>query len=880
MRLVFLAVLCSALVDAATYISAATGNFTATGTWATIDGTSEVDVSNGTINISTANIDSPTFTPGAITVDGIALKISSRLTTGTFTATLRQNGVADVDAVTVNVTDLPNNGWVFFKFGSSHLLLGATLYHFRVVCSNTGNQVVLSRSTTGTNNMDKMLRTTSNPGALSANDKFVMVGNLTGAGTGNNITITQDNTATTSWCPVVSGGPPQGCTVNQRATLNWGTTNGVNYYLKVKGIFQISDGGIMNMGTSGTQMGTTATAVLEFDSAANVDSGLVVKNGGTFAAWGATKTNLATLLTADAAATATTITVGDTTGWAASDNLGFASTTRTYSQYETKVIQTVDSGTGVTLTAGLTNAHSGTSPTQGEVVNLTQNVKIRGISVTLQGYINVEATASFTARYTEIYQMGATTTGKRGIDTATTSGTFDVQYCSIHDFRVNNSMFINDTGVKSGTWSVDHTVFYRATHFLLAYTGSSIGNVFTNNVMMGTDNNSGSGAAIVMGNGSSGTFTGNTITSANDGCILYDNTAAPTAFSNNTIHSCASYGIRFVRSMNLATFSNLTIWRNTNAGIRFEGAFFNNQFNFDTITMFGNGTANMQIGGTEAFVDCTWSNLVLSGDSTFATTVGIQEAVSGITWMRHRIINSTFGIATGIKVAHSTSDFGNSANNNPREIIFENCNLASGTPIGAPTQFSSIGDYMAFEKWGQAAGTHRYYQLYGLVQTETGIVHGGALSQRMTPYSSSNKMYSAPWRVAVLNGGTVAASVWVYKSKSTDGSGCAANYSGNQPRLLVRANSALGIDSDTVLATYSASTGSWNQLSGTTAAVNDDGVLEFYVDADGTAGCVYVDNWLPRGAQDTSGLKFWFQGFPAPLGGGGASTSPAAAYVN
>jgi hypothetical protein len=40
-----------------------------------------------------------------------------------------------------------------------------------------------------------------------------------------------------------------------------------------------------------------------------------------------------------------------------------------------------------------------------------------------------------------------------------------------------------------------------------------------------------------------------------------------------------------------------------------------------------------------------------------------------------------------------------------------------------------------------------------------------------------------------------------------------------------------------------ASNGTWQQLTGTTSAVNADGGLEFVVDCDGTVGWVNVDDW-------------------------------------
>jgi hypothetical protein len=53
----------------------------------------------------------------------------------------------------------------------------------------------------------------------------------------------------------------------------------------------------------------------------------------------------------------------------------------------------------------------------------------------------------------------------------------------------------------------------------------------------------------------------------------------------------------------------------------------------------------------------------------------------------------------------------------------------------------------------------------------------------------------------------------------------------------------MGYTSDTVLDTMTSAAGSWEQLSATTAAASQDGVFEVYVDCDGTAGWVNVDDW-------------------------------------
>ena len=145
---------------------------------------------------------------------------------------------------------------------------------------------------------------------------------------------------------------------------------------------------------------------------------------------------------------------------------------------------------------------------------------------------------------------------------------------------------------------------------------------------------------------------------------------------------------------------------------------------------------------------------------------------------------------------------------------------------------------LSFEKYNQTAGDHRTEMTFGQLRTDATVYNTAAPSMRMTPNTAGIKLESAPLgrgvQAAVNSGDTVTASVAVRKDTT---------YTGSQPRLIVRANAAIGINSDTVLATYSAGTGAWNSLSGTTAAANDDGVMEFIVDCDGTAGFVNLDDW-------------------------------------
>ena len=94
--------------------------------------------------------------------------------------------------------------------------------------------------------------------------------------------------------------------------------------------------------------------------------------------------------------------------------------------------------------------------------------------------------------------------------------------------------------------------------------------------------------------------------------------------------------------------------------------------------------------------------------------------------------------------------------------------------------------------------------------------------------------------VAVNSGATVTPTVQVEIDAAYNGS--------TMPQLVVLRNRAAGILTDTVLDTHSGATGAFEALSGATAAVAADCLLEFVVRVYGTAGNAYVDSWSTAAA--------------------------------
>src|SRR5262245_36297369 len=129
----------------ATLHAVADGVMSSASTWALCNSTAEQDGTETiTVNIPITVADSSTFTPGAITVDGIGLKVTSVAAspTGTVTITLRNSTDAvDAASITINANDLVGFptagavtcGWTFFKFASSVTLIAGKAYTVRLV---------------------------------------------------------------------------------------------------------------------------------------------------------------------------------------------------------------------------------------------------------------------------------------------------------------------------------------------------------------------------------------------------------------------------------------------------------------------------------------------------------------------------------------------------------------------------------------------------------------------------------------------------------------------------------------------------------------------------------------------------------------------------
>jgi hypothetical protein len=252
------------------------------------------------------------------------------------------------------------------------------------------------------------------------------------------------------------------------------------------------------------------------------------------------------------------------------------------------------------------------------------------------------------------------------------------------------------------------------------------------------------------------------------------------------------------------------------------------------------GNNNSGCGFTSSHCDVIWRDCTFAGETTLAQARAVTSTVSNSAY-KWRFENCTFGVATSNRVAHSQSAVGGTTMTSlVAEIIFNNCNIADAVEIDTAYLAGIVGrSFVVKHRKDGTTNTHeKSYPRYGTVAYEATTFRTAAPAEKLSPtlgLSTYFKLRSSPKRIPVLLGEAVSVSCYVRK----DGT-----YDGNQPRLVMLANPALGLDDDLVLDTLTVAHSNWEQLSGTqTPVAEENGVVEVVVEVDGTTGNAYVDDW-------------------------------------
>jgi hypothetical protein len=832
----------------ATVASIATGNLTSSSTWGLINSTSFSSAATAGETLTTAYSGTrcTAFTPGAITIDGIGVYLWQQVSTsGTISVSL-YNSTAGADVagteVTINNSDMPAcNGtaasaqWVFFKFSAPVTLLTATNYQVQAKTSGSG-QIILARDGT-TDNISRFLRTTTTQ-APTTGDDMIITSEWTGAGSQTTFTVTMDSTAATDYGSGNTAGTLPAIIVCAGCTLTYGTSASTNYVLRLSGWLKVGRNAIFRMGNTGSEIPRTSTAVLEFDCAADGDFGMYIDNTATVSMYGLSRTSgkniVQCLLNTDEAISSTSLGVDTDTGWLSGDSIAIAPTTQTRTQAETRVLNGNAGASSMDITVGLTNAHSGTSPTQAEVILLTRNVKFRSVSSTAMTFMFMDDLATVAVSWVEFSYIGSSTSQKRGveIDTAST-GTALFEYISIYNTELT-SMIVSNANSTGVTLS-NIVTYNNVTAFSYLGTLASSTNTITNftTILCSAFTLTGMGFTSIDGL----TVAGNSATTTMGGITALNGQMV----ENVTIHSGGGFALSQLFGSN-NMFSNLKIWRNSSTGIILSTTVSN--CTIDGLELFGNTTTNLAFTGTIGNVMI--KGLVSNGDTTFATTNGIGITGSTNQSVVNVVIHSAdMSTVSGIKTAHTNDISVLSAMYNTLDIYFDNPKFGAATEIASRTNLNQYYMNPTFasirvNRKDQTDGNNIAWFGNAIQTPDTTIFNTASPSLRVTPNSATLKCMSNFFSVNVNDGQTCTPTVYVRKSVSGDG----ATYNGSQPRLILLRNDAMGITANTVIDTSTASgDGAFEALTGTTATVIDNGVLQFMIDLDGTAGWVNIDDF-------------------------------------
>ena len=771
---------------------------------------------NGTL------VASPSFTTG-IAGNAISLNGSSQFVTLTDTTGLKPTNIT-VSAWYQSAAPVSANPQIIFDHQAT-----TPFYGYQLGVSATG-QAFFSVKGTGA------MATATGSTIMVANQWYHIVGTYNGTTTTVYVNGLSDGTSVANTGNIdytVSVTPTIGCRVGGGSAFVNGQIDELQIYNTALTVSQI---GALNTSNRCFPFPATSSALLQFASVANVDSGLIVYNNGILCVAGNPLIYDRCMLAADVIATATSVTTSVNTGWSSSnvwgtgDTVVLASTSTTYSQNDSRVLTGV-SGTTLTV-AALTNAHSGTTPYQGEIINLTRNIKIQGASQLLCGYLYAYASSNVSCQWTEFAWFGSATTNKRGFDINTTTGTFFINGCSMHDYfaTVNASIAFNTAANPPSNVTATNNVIYNLSgqfiNFQLSPSTTSL-ITFTNNWFI-----------LCTGSGSTNallppfaTCTFNRVIGCNqNGLCVYSPSSLALDFvklwDSNVVHSNASYGFYIQSGPSGGTITNTTCWRNS-YGFCVSDAY---GIVINGVNTYAN-TYNMSI---QSMVNCLLINVTSNGGVSATSSYGI---ILGGLNPNTVIGNSSFGVGS----ANSSADVSPWARR--ASGIFSNCLFGSAKLIDNTNNSWLPGDTISFQKYQQIAGNHKTISGAGTLTTDSTIYYSLASgpSERMAPTLSTSNLDSSRRRTSCVNGQSITFSCYVRTSVLGDGTAY-AGYT-NQPQLWLIANPAAGINADVLLATASNLPGQWQLLSSASPIVNDDCVLECVLRVNGNAGWVNTALW-------------------------------------
>lgn len=683
----------------------------------------------------------------------------------------------------------------------------------------------------------------------TANGDWNVGGTWTGGvvpGEGDTVTITHTVTLTAD-VTIGADTTTAAIAIGAGGTLQYLSSASADVTLTLKGDMRLeSDTAKFEVGTVANPIPSTRIFTLALNKAGvDGDYGVIVGRNSadntsytsTFRMKGAVKTYYKNVVAATVTSGTATLTTTDSTGWKSGDVIYVPSTTRTYTQWEKRTLSGDASGTSITVTSNWTNTHTYDAAYTFYVLNVTRNVRVINHTASDAGYMRFGTKAIVDIDWTSFKGIGAAATNKRGLEIQTTvadSGDTAIRYCAFEDseysaisflpntkFSIKDSVVcnclttinqfsaaINQTGVGSAgsfTGTLDHCYVIGTSSFNSGIQVTDVRCVLTN--------------LYVSGAGYFGIY-------SSDGNPY---TPGTLTWNNWTAHSNNSHGIYFGPVWAWMNMSDFYAWHNSNSGINIYGAYGTTFTNFRGL---GNNQSQIAIANSGRYI---FDSPTLHASTAFSTGIGlyIQSGYSHIT-----VMGGDIGTASGIKTTHLTADVSVSFSNLQSSVELINTKLGSGTEVFVQTTEPERHNYprnrIRIQRKDQTNAQHKTVTAIGDVEYDATTGSTALPCVKMTPKHATLKLECDLIVAKVLNGGTATVTAKVLQT---------AAYNGAAPRLRYRRNDAIGITADGTIDTHNGTDDVYDTLTGTTPTATDDGVVEVYVDCDGTAGIVRVDDW-------------------------------------
>ena len=893
-------------------ISKQSGLWSDSNTWGVVDTGSYYETEANMLGLVTGFSYSASFVPSVCVVDGAAIKYAANtigINSGITTVALvlaADSGILGSGTIdTTYITDgLPlfnqSRGWLFVKFTSTvDFTSSQPACKLGIKNSDPSINAIYFYTQSSTYSFTRMLRTTTTAVPQSG-DLIHVMGQFTGIGPIESITVTMDNTGV---YPFGTGTTLQSMTTNWGGVLNWPTEQ--SSYLKWKGVFSIYNSGVVNIGTLENPMQTGYSGVLEMDVSTNVDSALTIGARGTLNIYGYPKgpfnqgftnliqsfggycntlssgvygisgmcesfTDLDNIININgtnytiasvvgpyelylttspstmsrvgwthSGSLSRTIYVQDITNWQIGDSIIITSSTLTMAQTEQNRIELIGDNTLI-LTGILSYLHLGEYPMQAEVANLTRNVIIKGKSATLQGYIYFLPSSYTSFNNAEFYWLGSATDIKRGIQLNIGAGTASFSGCSFHNWEVADSRFQTSTSIATPVL-IYNNVFYKIQGGGLYISAADAPQRIIGNLICSVA--SANSSALTAGDLGS-VYDNNAIVGM--GASLSESSAWWSgSFSNNVIHThnTAMFAIALPNFAG-GVISGNRFYRSTSSNI-YCSSYCAPGTNFTDCLSFGASSYSVYLQGGQS--DLNFRNCTFCGDEIYLTSYGVMINQNG----NYLFENCDFGPTSGVFALLSNGSIAytlaSTYYNSHGKAVCKNCSFS---PIEILTQQyleSGKESYAASENHNRVSGYNKLWKNQGTIQTDTGIYQTVSPSLRLTPNSATadtnNRLKSSRFYVPLLSGQNYTSQVSVRESITGDG----YRYNGEKARLWVEKESSIGIYNDILLTTATeASSGAWEILSGTSPTLTSDGIVSFYVDCGGsgyTTGWVNIGKW-------------------------------------